>query len=213
MDNLIARSTFKCAWHLHFRSLVLRPDGDPAPAGEHLWVRAGCRKRGAELHELPDGSASLHHGDLRSTAAALWHPRYHFCIIHHHWAHYVLPVRTQSQEKTSPRHIRSRHGPHIHACDAYQHWLHSAPVKWMSPSCSFSNVIATIHAWLSHSFQHNTAGCLSHLGCFLPAGPCATAANKNSGEIEWETRSPFVYISWGGYNKCSNGTSRGNVLI
>lgn len=27
---------------------------------------------------------------------------------------------------------------------------------------------------------------------FLPARPCATAANKNSGEIEWETPSPFM---------------------
>lgn len=154
----MARSTFKPPqWHLCFRSLVLRLDSDPAPAGEHLWIREGCGERGAELYELPDGSASLHHGDLRSTATALWHPSYNFCIIHHHWAHYVLPVCTQSQEKTPPRHIRSRHGPHIQAWDAYQHWVHSAPVKWMSPSCSFSNLIATLYSRLSHSFQHNTA--------------------------------------------------------
>lgn len=195
-----------------FRSLVLRPDSDPAPAGEHLWVREGRGKRGAELHELPDGSASFHHGDLCPTATALRHPSYHFCIIHHHWAHYVLPVRTQSQEKTPPRHIRSRHGPHTQAWDACQHWLHYAPVKWMSPSCSFSNLIATLHSRLSHSFQHNTASACPTSVAFFLQGRCAVAANKNSGEIEWETRSPFVYISWGGYNKCSNDTSRGNVL-
>lgn len=157
LANLMARSTFKPQSNLCFRSLVLRPDSDPALAGEHLWVREGCGERGTELYELPDGSAPLHHGDLRSTATALWHPRYHFCIIHNHWTHYVLHVCAQSQEKTPPRHIRSRHGPHIQAWDAYQHWLHSAPVKWMSPSRSFSNLIATLHSRLSHSFQHNTA--------------------------------------------------------
>lgn len=95
--------------------MVLRPDSDPAPAGKHLRVGEGCGEWGAELNELPDGSASLHHGDLCATATALWHPSHHFCIIHHHWAHHVLPVCTQSQEKTQPRHIRGRHCPHIQA--------------------------------------------------------------------------------------------------
>lgn len=162
------RSTFKPQWHLCFRSLVLRPDSDPAPAGEHLWVREGCCKWGTELYELPDGSASLHHGHLGSTATALWHPSYHFCVIHYHWAHYVLSVCTQSQEKTPPRHIRSRRGPRIQAWDACQHWHHSAPVKWMPPSCSFSNLIATLHSWHSHSFQHNTASaCPTSVAFFL----------------------------------------------
>lgn len=107
----MARLTFKLQWHLRFRSLVLRPDSDPAPAGEHLWVWEGRGKRGAELYELPNGSTSLHHGHLRSTTTALWHPRYHFCIIHHHRAHYVLPVCAQSQEKTPPRHIKEQTWP------------------------------------------------------------------------------------------------------
>lgn len=122
--------------HVCFRSLVLWLDSDTASAGEHLRVRERCGQRRAELHELPDGSAPLHHGDLRSTAAALRHLSHHLCLIHHHRPHHVLPVRAQSQEKTSPRHIRSKHGPHFQAWEAHQHWLHSAPVKWMSPSCS-----------------------------------------------------------------------------
>ena len=103
--------SFKPQWHLCFRPVVLRPDSDPAPAGEHLWVREGGGERSAELYELPDGSASLHHGHLRSTAAALWHPSYHFGVIHHHRAHHVLCVCAPSQEKTPPQHIRSTRGP------------------------------------------------------------------------------------------------------
>lgn len=99
--------------HLPFRSVVFRPDGDPAAAGEHLRVGEGRGERGAELNELPDGPAAFHHGDLRAAAAALWHPGHNFCVVHHHGAHHVLPVCAQSQEKTPPRHIRSRHGPHI----------------------------------------------------------------------------------------------------
>lgn len=157
MAIIISRSTFKTHSRLCYRSLVLRFDSYPASAGEHLRVGKRRGKWCAELYELPYGSASLHHGDLCSTTRALWHPSYHFCIIHHHWAHYVLPVCTQSQEKTPPQHIRSKHGLHFQARDAHQHWHHSAPVKWMSPSRSFSNLIATLHSRLSHSFQHNTA--------------------------------------------------------
>ncbi|XP_055358936.1 solute carrier family 40 member 1 isoform X1 [Betta splendens] len=97
------------------RPLVLRPDRDPASAGEHLRVGEGRGQRCAKLHELPDGPAPLHHGDLRSAAAALRHPGHHLGPVHHHRTHHVLPVRAQSQEKTPPRHIRSERGPHLQA--------------------------------------------------------------------------------------------------
>lgn len=128
MANLITSLTFKTHWHLCYRSLVLRFDSDPASAGEYLWVGERRGKWCAELYELPYGSASLHHGDLCSTARALWHPSYHFCIIHYHWAHYVLPVCTQSQEETPPQHIRRKRGPHFQARDTTLHlWNECLP--------------------------------------------------------------------------------------
>lgn len=117
-------------------------------------------------------------------------------------------TRTRPRENAALTHKEQTGPTHPGMRDACQHWLHSAPVKWMSPSCSLSNLIATLHSRLSHSFQHNTASACPSYSRLLSSYR-ATAANKNSGEIEWETRSPFVYISWGGYNKCSKGTSRG----
>lgn len=104
MDQLL-KSKCICV----FRLVVLRPDCDPASAGDHLWVRAWSGKWGAELHELSNGPAPFYHGDFCSTTSALWHPCYHICNIHHHRAQYVFLVRTQSQEKTPPRNIRRRH--------------------------------------------------------------------------------------------------------
>lgn len=77
----------------------------------------------------------------------------------------------------------------------------------MSPSWSFSKLIATLQLFLTQPFisaQHSK--CQSHLSCFHTAGPCAMAANENSGEVQWETSSRFMYISRSGYHKrCLQG--------
>lgn len=128
------------------RSVVLRPDGDSAAAGEHLWVGEGRGQRSPELHELPDGPAPFHHGDLGPTAAALWHPGDHLRLVHHHRPHHVLPVRTQGQEKTPPRHIKVGVGPrsppnptHTHVCTHTR--CFSAPIPLCTCEMKVSPVV------------------------------------------------------------------------
>lgn len=177
--------------------MVFRPHRHAAPAGEHLWIGEGSGERGAELHELPDGPASFHHGDLRSSAAALWHPSYHFCAIHHHRSHHVFPICAQSQEKTPPQHIRERARPTHPGLRCWSALIPLCTCEMnVCPPLSFSNHIAIVHSQFSHSFQQNTA-------CFrvflLPAGPCPRVANRNPGEVEWGTRSPrwlSIQIQW-----------------
>lgn len=114
--NLLTSVAQTCPFaskHLYCRPVVLWPDGDPASSRDHLWVRKRRGERSPELHELPDGPASLHHGDLRSPTRTLWHLSYHFCIVHHHRAHDVLHVCTQSKEKTPPGYLDVSH---IHVC-------------------------------------------------------------------------------------------------
>lgn len=207
----MARSTFKPQWYLCFRSLVLRPDSDSAPAGEHLWVRKRCGKWSTELYELPDGPAPLHHGHLCSTATALWHPSYYFCTIHHNWAHYVLPVCAQSQKKTPPRYIRSRHGPHIQAWDAS---TDSTLHMWNECLPPVPTAILLHHSTPDLAIHFSTTQQESVPPRLLSS--CRAMCHSSKQELRWSTVGDtlrFVYISWGGHNKRSNGTSRGDVLI
>lgn len=196
-----------------FRSVVVRPDSHTAPAGEHLWVREGRGERGAELHELPDGPASFHHGDLRSSAAALWHLSHHLCAVHHHRSHHVLPICAQSQEKTPPQHIgewswptRTPRPEMLISSDSTLHlWNECLPSPSPSPS-SFSNLIAIVHSQFSHSFsvQHSLFQSLllacratsqsgkqdlrwGRMGDMFPPGAYQT---KSSGACRWKTLIP-----------------------
>ena len=168
--------------------MVFRPDSHAAPAGAHLWVREGRGERGAELHELPDGPASFHHGDLRSSAAALWHPGYHFCAIHHHGSHHVFPICAQSQEKTPPQHIGEWAWPTHSGLRCWSALIPLCTCEWMSaPRLPSAILLQKSTPNLAIHFQHNTA---CYRVCSLPAGPCPRAVNKTSDEAKWGTRSP-----------------------
>lgn len=150
--NPLYRATFKLI--LCFRFVVFWPDRHAAPAGEHLWIREGRGERGAELYELPDGPASFHHGDLRSSAAALWHPSYHFCAIHHHRSHHVFPICAQSQEKTPPKHIRERARPTLPGLRCWSALIPLCTCEMnVCPPLSLSNHIATVHSSLAIHFS------------------------------------------------------------
>lgn len=137
--------TLKCypKCPMFYRSLVLWPDSDSALAGNHMWIRAWGGEWSPEFYELPDGPASLPHGHLCTPATTLRPPCHHLRPVHFHGTHHVLPVRQESQEKTTYKHISNTNFSFAHQLVNVSPFL----ALWRVLSCTYTKLTISILYW------------------------------------------------------------------